>query len=111
MDNNWMDQLLPKVPGILGSAGALMWIQGSWPRKVAMLFLGVAASAYGTADFVALAGISEGLAGFVVGLFSMTAADWCFRAWDQFALGPLLNEWVRKRLGLGPQQKDEGGEA
>jgi hypothetical protein len=37
-------------------------------------------SNYGTADFTALAGISEGLAGFVVGLFSMTAADWCFRA-------------------------------
>lgn len=109
MDNNWTDQLLPKVPGILGSAGALMWIQGTWPRKVAMLLLGIAASEYGTGDAVTLLGISEGLAGFLVGLFSMTAADWAFRAWDQFALGPLLNEWVRKRLGLGPKKDGDGG--
>lgn len=103
MDNNWMDHVLPKVPGILGSAGALLWIQGTWPRKVAMLVLGVAASSYGTVDFAAFAGVTEGLAGFIVGLFSMTAADWSFRAWDQFALGPLLNEWVRKKLGLAPK--------
>ncbi len=94
MDNNWFDQLLPKVPGILGSAGALMWMQGTWPRKGAMLVLGIAASNYRTPDFVLATGFSEGLAGFVVGMFSMTAADWVFRAWDQFALGPLLNECV-----------------
>lgn len=108
MDNNWMDQLWPKVPGMLGSVGALMWMQGTWPRKTAMLILGVAASVYGTGDFAALAGISEGLAGFVVGLFSMTATDWVFRAWDQFALGPLLHEWARKRLGLPPKPPQEG---
>jgi hypothetical protein len=108
MDNNWIDQLLPKVPGILGSAGALMWMQGTWPRKAAMLGLGIAASNYGTPDFVQATGLSEGLGGFVVGMFSMTAADWVFRAWDQFALGPLLNEWVRKRLGLPPK---DGGTA
>lgn len=108
MDNNWIDHILPKVPGILGSAGALMWIQGTWPRKGAMLILGVVASEYGTGDFAALANVSEGLAGFVVGLFSMTLADWAFRGWDQFALGPLLNEWVRKRLGLPPKPPQEG---
>lgn len=103
MNGDWAGPVWQKLPGILGSAGALMWIQGTWPRKIAMLVLGIAASAYGTADFAAFAGISEGLAGFVVGLFSMTAADWCFRAWDQFSLGPLLNEWVRKKLGLPPK--------
>lgn len=109
--DNWTENIIPKIPkipGILGSAGALMWIQGSWPRKVAMLILGIAASNYGTADFTALAGVSEGLGGFVVGLFSMTAADWSFRAWDQFALGPLMNEWARRRLGL-PPKPPEGG--
>lgn len=98
-----MEQFLPKVPGIIGSLGAMLWIQGSWPRKVAMLVLGTAASAYGTADFAAIAGITEGLAGFIVGLFSMTAADWLFRAWDTFLLGPLLNEWARKKLGIPPK--------
>jgi hypothetical protein len=106
MDNNWFDQIRPKVPGILGSAGALMWMQGTRPRKAAVLVLGIAASNYGTPDFVVTTGLSEGLAGFVVGMFSMTTADWVFRAWDQFAIGPLLNEWVRKRLGLPP--KDGG---
>lgn len=107
MENHWYEHILPKLPGIVGSAGALMWIQGSWPRKVAMLLLGVAASEFGAGDFGDWAGISPHLAGFLVGLFSMTAADWCFRAWDQFALGPLLNEWVRKRLGL--DTKNAGG--
>ncbi len=108
MDNNWLDQVLPKAPGLIGSAGALMWMQGSWPRKVAMLILGVAASEYGTGDLVAWTGVSEGLAGFAVGMFSMTAVDWAFRTWDQFALGPTLNDWVRKRLGLGPQHGGKG---
>ena len=102
-NGDWATQLGQKLPSILGSAGALLWIQGSWPRKVAMLVLGIAASAYGTGDFAEAADISEGLAGFVVGLFSMTAADWGFRAWDQFALGPLLNEWARKKMGLPPK--------
>lgn len=103
-DRDFIDQLLPKMPGVIGSIGAVMWMQGTFKRKAAMILLGIAASEFGTADFVSVTGISEGLSGFLVGMCSMTFADWVFRGWAQFQLGPLLNEWSRKFLGLPPKQ-------
>lgn len=95
-----VEHAVANTHGALGAAGALMWIRGSLPRKAAMLVLGTVASAYGTPDFAQWTGTNIGLAGFLVGMFSMTAADASFRAWDSFALGAILNEWVRRKLGL-----------
>lgn len=52
------------LPGLVGSAGALLWIKGAWYRRVAMMALGSAASYYGAptsfinADGVATVGNS-----------------------------------------------------
>lgn len=86
------DGILAKLPGIIGSAGALYWLKGPWTKKIALFLLGVAASVYGTHDFANATGWSEGLSGFIIGLFSMYVADWMFMN------GPvLLTRWFGKK--------------
>lgn len=73
-----LDGIIAKLPGIIGSAGALYWLKGPWTQKIVLFLLGVAASVYGTHDFARFTGLSEGLSGFIVGMFSMYVADWLF---------------------------------
>ena len=76
---------------------------------MAMLLLGITASECGSGDVICGWVFPGGLAGFLAGLFPMTAADWIFHAWEQFVLGPLLNDWVCKRLGLEPEKDGKSG--
>jgi hypothetical protein len=86
------------APGIAGSFLSLAWIKGTWGRKVFMVFFGAIASYYGTGAASSMMGLEDGLAGFLVGLFSMTAVNWVFQSWDVF--GGMFIEWVRLKLGL-----------
>ena len=104
------ETILPEIskvlPGVIGSAGALLWIKAPWPRRVAMLALGSAASYYGGAHIAGLFGMGEGLAGFLVGLFGMSVVDSIFKTWAELGLTSIVREWIRARLGLSPK----GGE-
>lgn len=92
------------LPGVIGSLGALLWIKAPWPRRVAMVALGSAASYYGGPHLATTVGMGEGLAGFLVGLFGMSVVDSIFRTWQDMGLTSIVREFVRARLGLPPKE-------
>ncbi len=94
---NEMDKV---IPGVVGSVGALLWIQGSWPRKIAMMALGAAASYYAGPHIANVFSMGEGLAGFLVGLFGMSIVDSLFKTWNELGLTELTREFLRSKLGL-----------
>ncbi len=107
MPNDKLHELEKLLPGLIGSAGALLWIKGTWPRRIAMVGLGSAASYYGAQHVSALFGMEEGLSGFLTGLFSMSVVDSVFRTWQELGLTELVREFVRARLGLAPKGGDQ----
>jgi len=94
------------APGLIGSIGALLWIKGTWPRRIAMMVLGSAASYYGAPHVSNLFNMGEGLAGFLVGLFGMSVVDSVFKTWQDLGLTSIVREFIRSRLGL----PSKGGE-
>lgn len=103
MNNNIPPEVAKLIPGTIGSVGALLWIKGSWPRKIALVVLGSAASFYGAPRITEMFGLGEGLSGFLVGLFGMSVVDSIFRFWQDHDIGGTINEVVRARLGLPPR--------
>jgi hypothetical protein len=102
-DTNIPPEVQKLLPGLIGSMGALLWIKGTWPRRLALFVLGSAASFYGAPLAATKFGMGEGLAGFLVGLFGMSIVDSLFKAWQDHDIGGTLNEWFRKMLGLEPR--------
>lgn len=100
MPADWLNHLEKLAPGLLGSMGAMLWIQGSWKRKLSLFAFGGVMAWYATPWIYAKTGISEGFLGLMVGLFGMSVVDSIFRAWADLGLSSILREWVRVRLGL-----------
>lgn len=94
------------LPGAIGSVGALLWIKGTWPRRIAMVGLGSAASYYGAPHVASMTGMGEGLAGFLVGLFGMSVVDSLFKTWQELGLTEIVREFIRTRLGLPLKKGD-----
>lgn len=106
MPQNQFQDVEKLLPGAIGSLGALLWIQGTWPRRIAMMALGSVASFYGAPHVANMLGMGEGLAGFLVGLFGMSIVDSIFRTWQELGVTDLVREFARKRLGLPPVKED-----
>ena len=92
------------LPGVIGSIGAMLWINAPWPRRVAMVALGSAASYYGAQHLATMLGMGEGLSGFLVGLFGMSVVDSVFKTWADMGLSVMVRDWLRARLGLPPKE-------
>lgn len=107
MPNDKLHEIEKLLPGVIGSIGALLWIKGTWPRRIAMVGLGSAASYYGAPHVSVLFGMEEGLAGFLTGLFGMSVVDSVFRTWQELGVTELVREFVRARLGLAPKESDK----
>ena len=97
---DWMQHIEKLVPGAMGSVGALLWINGTWKRKIALLILGTAFTYYVGPWVAHETEIPETVAGLMVGLFGMSIVDSLFRAWQDLALSSLAREFIRARLGL-----------
>ena len=92
------------LPGVIGSVGAMLWINAPWPRRGAMVALGSAASYYGAQHLATMLGMGEGLSGFLVGLFSMSVVDSVFKTGAEMGLSGMVRDWLRARLGLPPKE-------
>lgn len=88
------------LAGPAGSFFALMWIDGSWPRKLSMFAAGWALSFYGSPHIATWLGFNEGFAGFLLGLFGMAIVDKMFMSWKELQIGQLITDFIRKRLGV-----------
>lgn len=97
---DWMQHVEKLLPGIFGSMGAMLWIQGTLKRKLALFAFGGVASWYAAPWLSHVTAIPEGFAGLMVGLFGMSVIDSIFRAWQELGFSQLLREWLRARLGL-----------
>lgn len=100
MDNTGITQELARhAPGLFGAVAAMLWIKDTWPRRVGFTFAGASASHYASGAVAAWSGMDEGLAGFLVGLFSMAIAAKVFEALEAFKSSDLVDRLL-KRAGL-----------
>lgn len=65
------------ISGIAGSVVSLRFVQGTWVEKLLMTFGGAFLSYFGTSPAAYYVGLekSEGLVGFLIGLFGMAIAS------------------------------------
>lgn len=99
MPQDWYDTARQIIPGAIGSAGALFFIRGGWKRKAGLTILGSVAAFYGGAYVSQTWGIPEGLAGFMIGLFSMSIVDKSVEEWYSLSIGKLISDVIRSRFG------------
>jgi hypothetical protein len=93
------------TPGVLGSGAAMLFIRGPWSQRLAMVIPGAALSYYAAAHLAQTVHMPEGLAGFLLGLFGMAMVAKVFETWESLQLGPLIQRFLAKRLGLGDDEK------
>lgn len=99
------DYLPPEVvkvaPGIAGSLVSLLWLRDiTWPRKLAMFVAGAMFARFAGQALTDWTHLDAGVGGFLLGLFGMSVVAKLFDTWEKFDLGTILNEWIRKVLGL-----------
>ena len=88
------------APGAAGALAAMLWLKDTWPRRLCMFLAGAAMSRIGSSDVAHLVGLSEGFAGFLLGLFGMAVASKTFETWQALDIGGILRDWIRKIAGL-----------
>lgn len=93
------------APSLLGSLTALLlkWkaLRGySWPEVVGMGLAGWAAAAITAEWLSSVLHMPQGVVGYLVGMLSMAIAAKVFELIDVLNIGPLVMEWIRKRMGL-----------
>lgn len=87
--------------GPLGAVTALLFMGGvPWPRRIGMVAAGSVLAYYGAPGVAAYAGLPDGLAGYLLGLFGMAAVSKVYATWDALELGVLLRRALAKRLGV-----------
>lgn len=88
------------IPGAIGSLGAaILWIKGPWGRRIAMAALGAVASYYGAPYLATTLGMSEGLSGFLLGLFGMSVVDSIFKTWQERGLTDMIRDFMAALRG------------
>lgn len=91
--------------GPIGAISAMLVMQDTWPRRIAMFVPSVALSYYG-GDWVASeVALPASLTGFLVGLLGMAFIAKILDTWDTLDLGSLLKRWITKLLGLPPEEQ------
>jgi hypothetical protein len=96
---DWRDHAEQVLPGAVGALVALGWIGGG-AKQLAASVLGGCGAAYYAAPLVAgWFTVSEGLSGFMLGLFGMAVASRVFEAIAAFPIARVV-EWLLKRFGI-----------
>lgn len=119
---NHMSQLSPEDvkqffeqlgPAAIGTAASMLFTEGRWKKRLVQGVVGVPFSMYMAPSVYALLQrgewtrhISEPSSGVLTAVFGLAAVSYVFELWKQLQLGPMLREWIAKRLGVNnPEDK------
>lgn len=100
-------------PAAIGTAVSMLFTDGRWKKRLAQGVVGVPFSMYMAPTVYAIsqrwgwgeAVTSEG-AGVLTAVFGLAIVSYVFEMWKQLHLGPMLREWLAKRLGVtNPEDK------
>lgn len=112
--NEDMKQFLEQLgPAAVGTAVSMLVTEGRWKKRLAQGVVSVPFSMYMAPSVYAFAqrgdwgqSITPSGAGVLTAVFGLAAVSYVFELWKQLQLGPMLREWVAKRLGVtNPEDK------
>lgn len=106
----FLEQLGPAAVGTLVS---MFVTEGRWKKRLTQGVVGVPFSMYMAPSVYSLLQkgewtrhITEYSAGVLTAVFGLAAVSYVFELWKQLQLGPMLREWIAKRLGVqNPEDK------
>ena len=106
----FLEQLGPAAVGTLVS---MFVTEGRWKKRLVQGVVGVPFSMYMAPTVYAATqrwewgqAISPSGAGVLTAVFGLAAVSYVFELWKQLQLGPMLREWIAKRLGVqNPEDK------
>lgn len=94
-------------PAAIGTAVSMLFTEGRWKKRLAQGVIGVPFSMYLAPSVFALMqrwewgkAVNETGAGVLTAVFGLAVVSYVFELWRQLLLGPMLREWVAKRLGV-----------
>ena len=100
----FLEQLGPAAVGTLVS---MFVTEGRWKKRLVQGVVGVPFSMYMAPTVYAATqrwewgqAISPSGAGVLTAVFGLAAVSYVFELWKQLQLGPMLREWIAKRLGV-----------
>ena len=109
-----MKQFLEQLgPAAVGTAVSMLVTEGRWKKRLAQGVVGVPFSMYMAPSVYSLLQkgewtqrITEYSAGVLTAVFGLAMVSYVFELWKQMQLGPMLREWISKRLGVkNPEDK------
>lgn len=100
-------------PAAIGTAVSMLFSEGRWKKRFVQGVVGVPFSMYMAPSVYSLLQkgewtqhITEYSAGVLTAVFGLAAVSYVFELWKQLQLGPMLREWIAKRLGVqNPEDK------
>ena len=94
-------------PAAIGTAVSMVVTEGRWKKRLVQGAVGVPFSMYMAPSVYAFAqrwdwgqSITPSGAGVLTAVFGLAAVSYVFELWKQLQLGPMLREWISKRLGV-----------
>lgn len=86
------------IPSVIGSAGALLWLDGSYKRRIGLFVLGAFLGVYAGRYISQVYGFPDEMSAFVIGLFGMSIADKLFKTIEQTNLSEIILTFFRRFL-------------
>lgn len=102
-------------PAAIGTAVSMLFSEGRWKKRFVQGVVGVPFSMYLAPSVHSLLqkgewtqNVTASGAGVLTAVFGLAAVSYVFELWKQLQLGPMLREWIAKRLGVqNPEDKKE----
>ena len=94
-------------PAAVGTAASMLFTVGRWKKRLVQGLIGVPFSMYTAPTVYAISqrwewgqAVTPSGAGVLTAVFGLAVVSYVFELWKQMQLGPMLREWVAKRLGV-----------
>lgn len=93
------------APAVVGTAVSMLFTSGAWKIRLFQCAVGVPFSLLVAPSIFALSeryewGLRPEATGVLTAVFGLALVSYAFELMRQLQLGPILNEWIRKKLGL-----------